>query len=161
MLDEETYAVTKKANLSSLLRPLNYFEAFNAFVERPHAFNPVFEYRFPDDERLRKTRDEIARIRDKAVSMESAQYPIASLYREKLDEAEGKLSLIESYKREDFSGIARWNAFLFGPTDPGLLRLAEEKVSSRIIEKTNPEDLLGRVLSLEEIANEINGYLRS
>lgn len=67
---------------------------------------------------------------------------MASLYFEKIEEVETKLSLLEAYRREDFVNISKYNDALFGKTDARLLDIAKEKTSARILRDVGMDKIL-------------------
>lgn len=127
-LDREVYRIGKKVNLSSLLKPDNYFALLDTFIANPKGYNPVFQYHFPSSEKIESIRNTIDELEGKSQKMKQSGLAIADLYTEKLSEIGLKLSLVEAYKHEDFSSIARINSSLFGPLNPELLSTAREKV---------------------------------
>lgn len=159
--DNEVYKVGKRANLSSLLKPDNYFELLDRFIRTPYGYNPVFEYHFPSTEKIEFTKDLLKTLTEKSHQLEQSWLRIASLYTERLSEIEAKIWLVEAYKNEDFEKILHYNTVLFGVTDPDLLSIAREKVFSAKGSEKNDEDILGRVLSLDEVIGHIHTYFDS
>lgn len=68
--DDEVYRIGKKINLSSLLKPDNYFSLLDAFIRNPHGFNPVFKYHFPSNERIESIRSTLKTLAEKSISLE-------------------------------------------------------------------------------------------
>ncbi|MFZ2255540.1 MAG: hypothetical protein WAW59_03820 [Patescibacteria group bacterium] len=124
------YRLSRKVNLSSLLKPDNYFMALDAYIADPHGYNPVFAYRFPDDRKIQSFREAAQPIREKIAQLESENIGLARLYSEKLDEIGEKISLVEAYREEDYPSIKKYNDALFGMTQDHLLYDAREKVLS-------------------------------
>jgi hypothetical protein len=60
--DERVHTLSKRLNLSSFLKPDNYFQELDRFIEYPTGYNPVFEYHFPDDEKTVKLSKEIEQL---------------------------------------------------------------------------------------------------
>lgn len=60
--DHMVHRLSKKVNLSSLLKPDNYFEALDEYLDQPRGYNPIFSYHFLSPERALVIRDEIDRL---------------------------------------------------------------------------------------------------
>jgi len=159
--DNEVYKIGKKINLSSLLRPDNYFSLLDTFIRNPYGFNPVFTYHFPSNEKIESIRDTLKKLTEKSYQFESQQSLIALLYREKLMEIESKLWLVEAYKNENFEDIKYFNTLLFGQTDATLLKIAREKVFEMKGNNKNDEVILWKILSLDEITSHIRRYFET
>ncbi|MBP9779222.1 DUF1704 domain-containing protein [Candidatus Gracilibacteria bacterium] len=159
--DEEVYKISKKINLSSLLRPDNYFTILDEYIKKPGNFNPFFEYHFPTNEKIFTIRETLKQLQERAQSEKKRGLLLADLYIEKLYECEIKADLLESYKDENFEKIAYNNTRLFGKTDESLLQLAKEKVFSSQQLREKDESILGKVLSLDEIIIAIHSYFES
>lgn len=160
-LDDDVYKLWKKVNLSSLLKPDNYFEALGEFISHPGWYNPVFRYHFPHDDKILWIKDTLKLSIKKAYSLKQSGFVIADLYIEKLSEIENKLWLVEAYKNEDFAKIEQYNSLLFWKTDNDLLLLAKEKVLSFSENKHNDVFDLGKILSLDEILIHIHTYFET
>jgi hypothetical protein len=152
-IDEKLEKISRKLNLSSKLRPINYFNELDNFITRKGNYNPVFQYKRPSQEKLWETKDELKKVQEKVNKIES---PMKHLFLEKADELTNKLELIRSYTKQDFKNIERYNEALFGTFDEPLLKLSKEKVFSL---KENNENILGEPLKLSEIEQLIENYL--
>jgi hypothetical protein len=111
--DNEVYRISKKINLSSLLKPDNYFALLDEFIKNPIDYNPVFQYHFPNNEKIDSIKDSIKNLTKKAYEFKSLGFIIAELYIEKINEIENKLFLVEAYKNENFEKISFFNSVLF------------------------------------------------
>ncbi len=156
--DNEVYRVSKKINLSSLLRPDNYFVALDEFIKNPHGYNPVFQYHFPNNERIQSLKDSLQDFTRKAHEFKSSGFIIAELYIEKIQEIENKLFLVEAYKNENFEKISYFNSVLFWKTDEALLGISKEKVFEMKGKEKYDEAILWRVLTLDHIVSLIHAY---
>ncbi len=157
--DERVHTLSKRLNLSSFLKPDNYFQELDRFIEYPTGYNPVFEYHFPDDEKTVKLSKEIEQLEQEWEALKKNGHIIADLYIEKIWELRHKLLLLNSYKNEDFERILSLNKVLFWETNEALLESAKEKVGlihTLSSEKIN--EMLGRVLTLEEVTAAIYEY---
>jgi hypothetical protein len=152
-IDEKLEKISRKLNLSSKLRPINYFNELDNFITRKGNYNPVFQYKRPSQEKLWETKDELKKVQEKVNKIES---PMKHLFLEKADELTNKLELIQSYTKQDFKNIEKYNEVLFGTFDEQLLKKAKEKV----LENTPVnKDVLGKKLKLSEIEEIIENYL--
>jgi alpha-L-glutamate ligase-like protein len=159
--DDEVYRASKKVNLSSLLKPNNYFVALDEFIRSPWDYNPVFEYHFPSDEKILALKEDLKHLFERGYSMKQKGSSIAELYIEKLTEIENKIFLVEAYKSENFEKITRYNEFLFWKTDQNLLSLAKEKVLQTQNVSWWEWSVLGRVLELDQVASAIHRYFEN
>lgn len=69
-LDREVYRVGKKINLSSLLKPDNYFALLDAFIANPKEYNPVFQYHFPSSEKIDSIRNVLDELMGKSEKLQ-------------------------------------------------------------------------------------------
>ena len=138
-IDVQLDKLNKKLNLSSKLRPINYFNELDNFITRHGKYNPVFKYKRPKEESLIKTEDDLKKITDKTNKLES---PLKQLFFEKEDELTNKLQLIKAYSKQDFENIAIYNEKLFGNFDEELLKISKEKVISRYSKEKPKESVL-------------------
>lgn len=159
--DESVHKIGKKINLSSLLKPDNYFSLLDVFIRNPHGYNPVFSYHFPSDEKIVSIRNILTELTEKSYQFKQKEALIGSLYREKLMEIESKLWLIVAYKNENFEKIEHFNTELFGHTDQKLLKIAREKVFEMKGSNKNDEIILWKILSLDEIISYIRKYFET
>lgn len=156
--DDEVYRTSKKINLSSLLKPDNYFALLDEFIKNPHGYNPVFQYHFPNDAKIEFIKDSLRTLTKKAYEFKSLGFIIADLFIEKIEEMENKLSLVEAYKNEDFERILHYNTILFWKTDETLLQLSKEKIFEMKGKSANDEAVLWRVLTLDQVISFIHSY---
>lgn len=159
--DMEVYKVWRKINISSLLKPDNYFYLLDRFIQNPHWYNPVFEYHFPSNDKIKIIRNSIGELLQKADTLKKSWYIIADLYTEKLYEIESKVWLIESYKNEDFEQIKHYNSLLFWDINKELLSIAKEKVFELKLSEKSSEDFLWKLLSLDKIVEKTNEYFET
>ena len=152
-IDEKLAKLSRRLNLSSKLRPINYFNELDNFITRRWNYNPIFQYKRPSQERILDTKNELIKIQEKIEKLES---PMKKLFLEKNDELNNKLLLIQSYIQQDFKNIDKYNRKLFWDFDNDLLKLSKEKVFS---EKNNDINILWEPLKLSEIENLIERYL--
>lgn len=153
IIDEKIERLSKRLNLSSKLRPTNYFNELDNFISRKGKYNPIFSYKRPSKEKLLETNIELEKIQEKTNKLES---PIKQLFLEKADELTKKLALLQWYTEQDFKKIAIYNEELFWKFDENLLKISKEKVFAQ---KENNQDILWEPLKLSEIEDLIERYL--
>lgn len=152
-LDSQINKISKRLNLSAKLRPTNYFNELDKFITLHGNYNPVFSYKRPSEENIKKTNDEISKIKTKITKFKS---PIKQLFLEKLEELNNKLLLIKAYSEQDLRNIEKYNIILFGDFNSELLSVAKDKIFSE--DKEN-ETALWDPLKLSEIEDIIESYL--
>ncbi|MDD3262712.1 MAG: DUF1704 domain-containing protein [Candidatus Absconditabacteria bacterium] len=153
IIDEKLEKLSKRLNLSSKLRPTNYFNELDNFITRKGNYNPIFQYKQPTKEKLLETKIELEKLQERTDKIQS---PMKHLFLEKIDELLNKQNLLQAYIKQDFKNIALYNEKLFGGFDEDLLKLSKEKVFSQ---KENNQELLGEAMKLSEIENLIERYL--
>lgn len=159
LLDDAVYRLSKKINLSSLLKPENYFSEFDAYVREWQWYNPIFSYHFPDASRTAMLLESIEKLKLQASTLYESWQSIWLIYQEKLDEIQDKILLLQAYRDENHANIYEQNIRLFWQTHPSYLYDAKEKILS-LHEKSRKEDekILWKILSLEEVLEKITGY---
>jgi hypothetical protein len=102
--------LSKKLNLSSRLKPLNYFNELDKFISLHGNYNPVFNYKRPNVDILRKYEDDLKKLQDKTNKLSSN---FKRLFLEKEDELLNRLCLIDAYSTQNFKNIEIYNQNLF------------------------------------------------
>jgi len=125
VIDQKIEKLNKRLNLSARLRPLNYFSELDRFITLHGKYNPVFKYKWPEEQKLMETKEEILRLQEQLNKLQST---FKNLFLEKLEELELRRNLILAYSKQDFDNIALYNRKLFGDFDEDLLKMAKEKV---------------------------------
>jgi hypothetical protein len=152
-IDLKVEKISKKLNLSTRLRPLNYFAELDKFITLQGKYNPIFKYKWPDEQKLSQIKEEISKLE---IQLKKLKSPFAKLFLEKLEELELRRNLILAYSKQDFENIATYNKKLFGEFDDELLKVAKEKVFTL---KEDNQKLLWEPLTLSEIETTIEKYL--
>jgi len=111
IIDEKLENLSKRLNLSAKLRPTNYFNELDNFITRKGNYNPVFQYKRPNQERLLETKNELEKLQEKTDKLESR---MKHLFLEKTNELINKQNLLEAYIKQDHKNIALYNEELFG-----------------------------------------------
>lgn len=155
IIDQKIEKLNKRLNLSSRLKPSNYFSELDKFITLHGAYNPSFKYRWPEEQKLLKTKKELLKLQKHLKELES---PFSQIFLQKLEELELRRNLILAYIQQNFENIALYNKKLFGEFDDGLLKIAKEKILDRNEFGYN-KDILGKPLKLSEIGQIIEKYL--
>ncbi len=154
-LDEKVVKLDKKISLSRALKPTNFLEQFDKFVEMQWKYNPIFTYEFPAWEKIELLEREVLFLRDtyfkKGLELKSE---FARIFSEKLDEISNRLNLIKAYKLQNFEDIAKFNTRLFKPFDENLIKKAETKLLSLA-----NENVLGEQVDVNNVIQYIKDYL--
>lgn len=154
-IDQKIDKLSKRLNLSARLRPLNYFGELDKFITLHGKYNPIFKYKWPEEQKLLQTREDISKL---TAQLHRLKSPITRLFLEKLEELELRRNLILAYSKQDFENISLYNKKLFGEFDDGLLKTAKEKMLDRK-EFGTKKGVLGKALKLSEMEKMIEKYL--
>lgn len=85
-MDREIYELGKGLNLSAILRPTNYSHELSRFLESPYQYNPIFEYRFPNESYAADYQRRLDELRKMNTSLESQSPIFFRLFDEKIQE---------------------------------------------------------------------------
>ena len=154
-LDNHIDLLSKKLNISKIVKPTNYMEELDNFITWGWNYNPKFEYKYPSDKKLENIEDEIKSIKEKYFDVKSELHSeLLDLFKEKLEESEIKLNLIKAYKKQDFKLIGKYNTLLYGSVNEELLTLAKTKIWPVFDKK------LGRRFSIQEVVKKTKKHLK-
>jgi len=128
VIDQKVEKLNKKLNLSSRLRPLNYFSELDKFITLHGKYNPIFKYKWPEEQRLIQIKEDIEKLQEQLKKFKS---PFKQLFVEKLEELELRRNLILAYSKQDFENIILYNTKIFGGFDDELMKLSKEKILDR------------------------------
>lgn len=160
-IDEKMYNLHKKLNLTALLRPQNYQSELEKFLQNPFQYNPIFSYKFPNHETQKEIEMLFDDLENEIHTLGASEFIFQKLYREKLSELKDRLLLVTGYRDENYEQIAEANRKLFGTFSPKLLDEATKKVlENPRISRENTNKILGPILTLEEIVDEIESYCK-
>lgn len=160
-IDKKMYNLHKKLNFTALLRPQNYQEELEKFLENPYQYNPVFEYKYPNQDSQKDIEILIDDIKNEIDWLPTNYAIFAKLYTDKLNELKDRLSLIIAYRDKNYEEIAKSNRRLFGEFSTKLLDVATKKVFENARNNTEiTNKILWPVLSIEEIVEEIKSYCK-
>ena len=155
-LDVQLNKINKKLRLSSKLRPTNYFNELDKFISLHGNYNPVFTYKRPTQEQMKRTDDELKKFK---IRIEKLGSPMKKLFLEKADELKNNLMLIKAYKEQNFKDIEFYNEKIFWSFNDKTVRTCKEKILSNPRKKRNEESKLWKILKLSEIEDIIEKYL--
>jgi hypothetical protein len=114
LLDERLYELSKKISLTRILKPLNYLEEFDTFIQYKGRYNPRFSYRFPSKKLMIQRREILQRLKDEYRSSVMLVSPFGQMLYDKMDELSTQLSLIQAYKDQNTVKIIEHNEYLYG-----------------------------------------------
>lgn len=155
VLDEKVMKLDKRVSLTATLKPSNFLEQMNKFIEMKGNYNPIFTYDFPDEEKINSFDREILSLKEtyfkKWLELKSE---FAKIFQAKLEEIQDRLELIKAYKLQNFDNILKYNTKLFWKFDEKLLIESETKLLI-----LSNEWLLGESLDINDVVEYIKNYL--
>ena len=155
-LDNLLDNLSKKLNLSKIVKPKNYMEELDNFITWNGNYNPKFVYKYPSDKKIQQIGDELKQIEENFFDIKSEyKSELFSLFREKLKELKYKLDLVKAYKNQDFKSISKYNKLLFGELNEDYLKESKNKVSP-----FNENYDLWRKLFLFEVIEKVKEHLK-
>ena len=156
ILDEKLNTLGKKLNISRLLKPTNYLDQLDLFIEKNGEYNPQFEYKWHSDTLLHEITAKLDQREKKYFwSSPKFQSPFAQLFKDKIGELRRKHALIVAYKHQDFDAILKANIDMYWAINQDYLTSAKEI----IFEHVNDEALLWWFLSSWEVRSIIKKKL--
>ncbi len=155
IIDEKVIKLDKKISLTNALKPTNFLEQLDKFIEMEGKYNPIFEYDFLDDQRIEKIEKEILSLKDTYFKKDlELKSEFANIFLEKIDEILNKLYLIKAYKEQNFENIEKFNIKLFDKLDNKLFEKSENKLWL-LVNNT----ILWKQLDLNYVVTYIKNYL--
>lgn len=154
-IDEKIHKIWKQLILNPILKPVNYLQELDKFIESEYKYNPVFEYKFPSDEKILEIEKDLLNTR-KLINDDRIKSRVKYLWDEKADELMCRLYLIRAYKEQNFKEILKFNKKLFGDFDKELL---EESREISFKDSKFDENLLWDLLSTSEIRWVMEEYI--
>lgn len=154
-IDAEIHKLGKKFNLSRILKPKNYFEELDVFINMRGNHNPVFTYDFPSAHRIDQLAKQIDAVREKLFAV-GVKKDMSHLLSEKLDELEVKKELLRAYVRQDAVAIDKYNTQLFGEIEPALIEVSRKKLQEQFLQESTVDS---EIMEKEEIIAAIEKYL--
>lgn len=155
ILDEKVMKLDKRVSLTSVLKPSNFLEQMDKFIEMKWKYNPIFSYDFPDEEKINSFDREILSLKEtyfkKWLELKSE---FAKIFLAKLEEIQDRLELIKAYKSQNFDNILKYNTKLFHKFDEKLLIESEKKLLI-----LSNEWLLWEAIDINDVVDYIKTYL--
>ncbi len=156
-LDEKVIKLDRKFSLISNLRPINFLWELDKFVEMKWEYNPKFEYKFLNDEKIWNIKENLNNIKNTYFKKDlELKSEFAKIFLEKLLEIENSIDLIEAYKIQNFEKIDKLNKKLYWEVNEKLLEKSKQKIWM-ISDKSN----LGKVLDLDYVIDYIKKYIEN
>jgi len=153
-LDNTLDSLSKKLNISKVVKPLNYMEELDNFITWWGNYNPKFEYKYPTYGKINQIEDEIKDIEDRYFDIKSEHKSwLLKLFKEKLQENKYKLELVKAYKRQDFKLMGKYNQLLYWELNNNFLEESKTKLNP-FLDKD-----LWRKLSIFEVLNKVKKHI--
>jgi len=155
-LDNALDSLSKKLNISKVVKPLNYMEELDNFITWGWNYNPKFEYKYPTDKKIEQIEEEIKNIEDRYFDIKNGYKSwLFDLFNEKIKENKYKLELVKAYKKQDFKLMWKYNELLYWKLDNDMLE--------EIRWKLNPflDKNLWRKLSIYEVLDKVRKHINS
>ena len=155
IIDEKISRIGKKLILAKILKPINYFEELDKFIINNGKYNPKFEYKWPEKNKLENMTKELIDIKDDLQKNDYNQN-FSKLFENKIEDLLYRINLINAYKNKDYKNILLYNEKLFWKIDEKLLKISKEKIF-----EWEPENkqILWKILSVSEVKRKLEKYL--
>ncbi|MFA5916879.1 MAG: tyrosine/phenylalanine carboxypeptidase domain-containing protein [Candidatus Gracilibacteria bacterium] len=155
IIDEKIIKLDRKVSITNSIKPINFLEQLDKFIEMKGKYNPVFEYDFLSDSRIDKIEKEIISLKESYFKKDlELKSKFADIFLEKIDEISNKLNLIKAYKLQNFEDIEKYNIKLYDKLDKKLVEKSENKLGLLAT-----EDILGEQLDQKYVVTYIKDYL--
>jgi len=154
-IDDEISRISKKLILSSILKPVNYIEEWDKFLQNNGKYNPKFKYNRPDDETLQSVVKNLILLQDE-LNQKKYNANFTKLFLNKIEELLYRANLINAYKKKDYKNILLYNEKLYWKIDNKILQISKDK----IFENGNSKMFdLWKILTINEVKEKIENYL--
>lgn len=150
-MDREISELSRKLNVTAILRPKNYYEELDAFIAAKGDYDPFFRYDLPSPETLSVLWSSLESCEEIIRKHVKSSKRLANAYVEKIRELKIRIELIESVAKQDFSSLLEANVALFG---------GFSKNVSDFSKKNPRKSVDGKVLSKDEISKAVSEKLR-
>ena len=155
VIDEEISKIWKKLILAKILKPINYLEELDKFIWNNGKYNPIFQYKRPENSKLEELTDKLLEIQNE-LSEKKYNKNFSKLFENKIEDLFCRINLIKAYKLNDYKNILLYNEKLFGKIDNKLLDISKNKIFEWEPENKN---LLGKTLTINEVKSRIEKHL--
>lgn len=156
ILDEKITEISHRLNLSKVLRPINYAEQLDLFISAQGKYDPQFRYARPSATVLERARDSLQRLYDTYFKNFPLQSRFAQLYAQKIEELQHKVTLLEAYSQQNYTGIEQGNRVMYGALSSEYIELS---LQSLVPSHSANRRKLGRVLKKHEVEAVTKKYL--
>jgi hypothetical protein len=154
-IDEEISKIWKKLILAKILKPINYFEELDKFILKNWKYNPIFNYKRPEREKLDELTNNLLNIKDE-INKKNYNKKFSKLFDNKIEDLFCRINLIKAYKSKDYKNILLYNEKLYEKFDKRLLNISKNKIFEWEPENKN---LLWKELTINEVKKRIEKYL--
>ena len=154
-IDDEISKISKKLILSSILKPINYIEEWDKFLQNNGKYNPKFKYNWPDDDVLQALVKSLISLQDE-LNQKKYDTSFTKLFLNKIEELLYRANLINAYKKKDYKNILLYNEKLYWKIDNKILKISKDKIFENGSGKTFD---LWKILSINEVKEKIEDYL--
>jgi hypothetical protein len=113
--------------LAKILKPTNYFEELDKFIGQNGKYNPIFNYKWPENTRLEELTNDLLRIKDE-INKSNYNKKFSKLFDDKIEDLFCRINLIKAYKSKDYKNILLYNEKLYGKIDQKLLDISKNKI---------------------------------
>jgi hypothetical protein len=127
-LDDKVDLSHRRLNLTTKLRPINYFDELDNFISWKGNYAPIFSYDFPSEKKMIKRKEDLLSLKEET-SGSKLKSPLVQLFDEKVDELFMRHQLLDAYKKQDYQNIEEGNILLRGEFDEKLVKLSKEKIA--------------------------------
>lgn len=154
-IDDEISKIGKKLILSSILKPINYIEEWDKFLQNNWKYNPKFKYNWPDDDVIQSLIKSLISLQDE-LNQKKYDTSFTKLFLNKIEELLYRANLINAYKKKDYKNILLYNEKLYWKIDNKILQISKDKIFENGSGKAFD---LWKVLSINEVKERIENYL--
>lgn len=149
-VDQEISDISRKLNVTGILRPKNYYEELDAFVAADGMYDPYFRYELPQPETLAGYWKSLESCEETARKRLKSSPRLANAFVEKIRELKIRIELVEAVAKQDFASFAEANVALYG----GFSKNRQD------FSKNGRKAQVGTMLSKEEISRAISEKLK-
>lgn len=157
ILDQNLLSLSKKINLSSALKPINYLSELDTFISKKWKYNPRFRYSYPSKNSIQSWKDNLKRLYDQQAGGTLLESGFAQLFYDKMHELDSKIGLIDAYVNQNLDKMYKYNKAIFGKFDNKLLKESKQKIETYDLDI---EVNMWRKLSWTEVKKEVLDYLK-
>lgn len=150
-VDREISELSKKLNVTAILRPKNYYEELDAFIAANGEYDPFFRYDLPSPETLSTLWSSLESCEETIRKHLKSSKRLANAYVEKIRELKIRIELVESVAKQDFSSLLEANVALYGGFSKNVNDFSKKKPRKTVG---------GEILSKDEISKAVSEKLR-